>query len=178
MISEEEHDPNFRLKEPTSGEKLLETWKKGQKYLEHFWKIWKDDYLLSLRGRSQICKRHPRIQSKQEPRVGDVVQIQENTPRGSWKIGRIIELIKSRDGEERAAKVLLQSRNTLQRSLCYLFPLECDEKLDDSVETTQRERTSIDKSNVNGEHQSRKQPRRQTAKEAKDKIYGQYLEND
>ena len=87
-------------------------------------------------------------------------------------------MIKSRDGEEQAAKVLLPSRSTLQRSVCHLFPLECDKRLDDSVETTPRERTSIDKSNVKGEHQSRRQPRRQTAKEARDKIYGQYLEND
>ena len=64
MTSEEENDPNFRLKEPSSAEKLLETWKKGQKHLEHFWKIWKDDYLLSLREKSQIYKRHLRIQSK------------------------------------------------------------------------------------------------------------------
>ena len=68
MIPEEgDDDPNFRLKEPKSSEKLLETWKKGQKHLEHFWKIWKDDY----QERSQIYKRHSRIQSKQEPRVGD-----------------------------------------------------------------------------------------------------------
>ena len=39
VISEEEDDPNFRQREPSSAEKLLETWKKGQKYLEHFWKI-------------------------------------------------------------------------------------------------------------------------------------------
>ena len=61
---EEEDDPNFRLNEPSSAEKLLETWKKDQKHLEHFWKIWKDDYLFSLRERSQIYKRHRRIQSK------------------------------------------------------------------------------------------------------------------
>ena len=35
VVSEEEDDPNFRLKEPGSAEKLLETWKKDQKYLEH-----------------------------------------------------------------------------------------------------------------------------------------------
>ena len=87
-------------------------------------------------------------------------------------------MIKSRDGEKQAAKVLLPSRNTLQRSLCHLFPLECDESLDDSVETTQRERMSNDKSNVKGKHQNRRQPRRQTAKEARDNIYEQYLEND
>ena len=34
MISPEKEDPNFRLKEPSSAEKLLETWKKDQKHLE------------------------------------------------------------------------------------------------------------------------------------------------
>ena len=58
---EEEDDSDFRLKEPSSAEKLLETWKKDQKHLELFWKIWRDDYLLSLRERSQIYKGHPRI---------------------------------------------------------------------------------------------------------------------
>ena len=166
MIPEEgDNDPNFRLKEPKSVEKLLEIWKIGQKHLEHFWKIWKDGYLLSLRERSQIYKHHPRIQSKQEPWVGDVVQIQENTTRGSWKIGRIMELIKSRDGEERAAKILLPLRNILQRSLCQLFPLECDERGDNSNENTQKKRTPIDKNNMEGKHQNRKLSRRQTAKE-------------
>ena len=37
---------------------------------------------------------------------------------------------------------------------------------------------SIDKSSVKGENQNRRQLRRQTVKEAKDKTYGQYLEND
>ena len=173
MIPEEEDDPNFRLKEPKSAKKLLETLKKGQKYLEHFWKIWKDDYLLSLRERSQICKHHPGIQSKQEPWVGDFVQIQEIIPRGSWKIGRIMELIKSRYEEERAAKVKKHST----KILCELLPLECDERQDSSNENTQKKITPIDKSCVEGKHENRKLSRRQTAKEAIDKIYGQYLED-
>ena len=37
MIPKEgDDDPNFRLKEPKSAEKLLETWKKGQKTLITF----------------------------------------------------------------------------------------------------------------------------------------------
>ena len=72
---------------------------------------------------TKIYKHYPRIQSKQEPWVGDVVQIQENTTRGSWEIVCIMELIKSRDEEERTAKVLLPSRNTMQRSLCPFLPL-------------------------------------------------------
>ena len=35
-----------------------------------------------------------------------------------------MKLIKSRDGEELAAKVLLPSRNTLGRSLCQVVPLD------------------------------------------------------
>ena len=89
-----------------------------------------------------------------------------------------MELIKSRNGEVRAAKVLLTSRHTLQRSLCQLFPLKCDDRLGNSDENTQTERTSIDKRNVEGKHQNRKQPRRQAEKEPRDKIYGQYLEDD
>ena len=88
-----------------------------------------------------------------------------------------MELIKSRDGEERAAKVLLPSRNTLQRSLYKLFPLQCDEILDNSDKNMQSERTPIDKSNLEGQRQNSKQSRRQTAKEARDKIYGQYLKD-
>ena len=61
ILEEEDDDPNFRLKKAKSAEKLLETLKKGQKHLEHFWKIWKDGYLLSLRERSQTYKHHPRI---------------------------------------------------------------------------------------------------------------------
>ena len=107
----------------------------------------------------------------------EIAQIQQNTPKRSWKIGRIMELIKSRDREERAAKVLLQSRNTLQRSLYQLFPLECDERIDNSDKNMQRERTPIDKSNLEGKRQNCKQSRNQTANEARDKIYGQYLED-
>ena len=107
----------------------------------------------------------------------EIAQIQQNTPKRSWKIGCIMKLIKSRDREERAAKVLLQSRNTLQRSLYQLFPLECDERIDNSDKNMQRERTPIDKSNLEGKRQNRKQSRNQTANEARDKIYGQYLED-
>ena len=55
---------------------------------------------------------------------------------------------------------------------------EYDERLDNIGETKQRERASIDKSNMKSEPQNHRQPRIQTAKEARDRIYGQYLEDD
>ena len=59
-----------------------------------------------------------------------------------------------------------------------LFLLECDERLDNSDKNTQEERTSNGKSNVEEKHQIVKQPRKQTAKEARQKIYGHYVQDD
>lgn len=40
--------------EMSSAEKLLLSWKKGLKIVNKFWKTWQDDYLLSLRERTQV----------------------------------------------------------------------------------------------------------------------------
>ena len=66
-----------------------------------------------------------RVWAKQTPRVGHVVLIKENLPRGTWRIGKIIELVPSQDGETRAAKIQLPSQKILSRTLNMLCPLEC-----------------------------------------------------
>ena len=45
------------------------------------------------------------------------------------------------------------------------------------VTKIRRRKYTIDKSSAEGKHENRKLLRRQTAKEARDKIYGQYLED-
>ena len=40
---------------------LLDTWKKGQKHLNAFWQTWCDEYLLSLRERTQTHLKENRI---------------------------------------------------------------------------------------------------------------------
>ena len=81
-------------------------WKLGKKYNKHlqrFWKVWKDGYLLSLRERNQLFQYHSRIQAKKCPKIGDIVQIKDLLPQRTWRMGRILEMIRSSDGEERAA---------------------------------------------------------------------------
>ena len=46
--------------------------------------------MLSLRER---VKRKPHHQMTAVPRVGEVVLIKDNLPRGHWKVGKILELI-------------------------------------------------------------------------------------
>ena len=95
--------------------------------LNEFWKIWREEYLLSLRERFQTLLKKPRVQTHQNPRVGEPVLIKEDVGRGSWKMGKILELPVSKDGYIRCAKVLLPSKQTTFRPLSVLFPLETEE---------------------------------------------------
>lgn len=81
----------------SSAQKLLETRKEGQKHLNTSWKLWFDKYVLSLRERMQKHLKAPRVQSKARPTKGDVVLLKESSPRGTWKLGMIEELITSKD---------------------------------------------------------------------------------
>ena len=50
-------------------------------------------------------------------------------PRQKWLLGKIIDLIPSQDGQIRGARVLLgKSRNTVDRPINRLYPLETDFK--------------------------------------------------
>ena len=121
-----------------SAETLIHIWKKGQKHLDKFWQVWRDDYLLNLRDRTQTKLKSPRVQTPTTDKVGHVVLIKDNLPRGCWRIGRITELIKSRDQQVRSAKVLVPSKKMKGRPLNLLYPTECSEKEGGTVEDEQK----------------------------------------
>ena len=124
--SDDETDPEYVTPNSmSSAEKLLLIWKKGQRHLNRFWKIWQDNYLLSLRERTQHHVAHGRIQSQNTPKSGDVVLIKDNLPRGSWKLGKIQKLISSLDGQTRSAIILLPSKKTVNCPVSLLYPIEC-----------------------------------------------------
>ena len=86
-VTESEYSPC-----ESSGEKLLNSWKKGQKLLDKFWKMWREDYLLSLRERTESKLKSKRVQSKHSPTIGDVVLVKDEIPRGCWKLAKIVSL--------------------------------------------------------------------------------------
>ena len=106
----------------------METWRKGNKHLEQFWKVWKDVYLLNLRERNQLFQKHPRIQAKKCPKIEDIVKIKDPLPRGTWRMGLIVEMIRCNDGEERVARVMMPNQNILQRSIIHLYSIECNDE--------------------------------------------------
>ena len=80
--------------------KLLETWWKGQVYLNTFWKVWKDEYLLSLLVKD------------------------DNFPKAAWELGKITDLVRDQDGRVQSAEVLLPGHTIISRATNYLYPLE------------------------------------------------------
>ena len=144
---------------------------------KRIWKIWKSDSLLNLMQSSQIHYKLPRVQSSQEPKVGYIVQVKENSPSGTWRVGRITELIKSQDNIEIAAKLQLHTRNNIQRSICQLIPIECN--MSDTQDKMVSERAQQRNTDNAKETQTWVEKlKRSTAMEARDKMYAQHLTNE
>ena len=118
-----EQDRDF-LDRMSSSTKLLETWRKGQKHLDIFWKLWFNEYVLSLRERTHKTLKVLRIQSAVHPSKGDIVLLKDNLPRGSLKLGKVEALITSQDEEVRAATVRTSSGKLLNRALNFLSLVE------------------------------------------------------
>jgi hypothetical protein len=119
-------DRSFPVRDLGEGGKLLAAiWKSREHYLEKLWSIWYDEYLLSLRERSNRFHKTGRARVNRVPIVGEVVILREDgLPRGSWKLARVTGLRRSADDHVRAAEVQLWNGVKLQRAVNFLLPLE------------------------------------------------------
>ena len=70
--------------------------------------------------KNPIAQKNPRVQTVKEPRIGDIIQVKDASPKGTWKIARVIEIIESQVGKEQAATVMMPCKNILQRSAIHL----------------------------------------------------------
>ena len=90
-------------------------------------------------------------------------------------------MIKSQDGEERAARILMPNKNIVQRSIVHLYPLECHEDEMNNEEQNEDEKEKpIEQEEDSDETQHdtnnfQRRPRRKAAVEARDRIVGQTL---
>lgn len=93
--------------------------------MNHFWKRWRDEYLMELRATHRNV-----TQASGDPpvSVGDVVVIHDDKqPRATWKLGKVVQLIVRADGHVRGAVVRVTSKEdgttTLRRPVQQLYPL-------------------------------------------------------
>ena len=153
-----------------TSDELLQIWKKGQVHLNNLWKIWQDEHLLSLKERFKNQIKTTNTLLKLYPKIGQIVHIKENLPRGAWKLGKIIKLIESEDGEIRSTTLLLPTRNIVNKLINLLYPLEIAPVSDgfDSDPSLQ-EQVQHEENGVNIKQVSER-PKRQAARIARDKL--------
>ncbi|XP_053392224.1 uncharacterized protein LOC128554915 [Mercenaria mercenaria] len=151
----------------SSGKEILKLWKKGHRLLDFFWQLRRNEYLLSLRERTQSELKSGKVQSAETPFIGEVVLIKEDLPRGCWKYGKIIDLPKSFDGKIRSAKVMVSSGRIVNRPLNLLFPLETAPNTNKSTAGIE---TPTGHDNLQSLNSSARKSERNAAKTARDKI--------
>ena len=135
-------DPSIRPEGGDAGKNLLKHWKYKQKRLDLIWQQFYDEYLLSLRERGQTAHRGPRSQIQSSPQVDEVVLVKNaDSPRGTWKLGKILKIIPSRDNAIRSVELILPNRQVIRRPLNLLYPLELPTVIEatDATETVQRQ---------------------------------------
>ena len=94
-------------------------WKRVQQLTDCFWKRWRFSYLVSLQNRQRWTKQKCNL------KINDIVLIQDDGVfRGQWKLGRVVELLPSKDGLVRRVKVFAGStRNTYEHPIHKLILL-------------------------------------------------------
>ena len=86
---------------PRSSAELSKRMVHLNRILDHSWTRWKE-YRMELR------EAHSRKQSGSEVAVGNIVLGNDpDHPQTFWKLARVVELIKSADGEVRGARTLV-----------------------------------------------------------------------
>lgn len=95
-----------------------------QEMLESFWKRWDNEYLTSLLQRKKWLKEKDHFKIGQLVLIGD-----ENLPPARWLLGRIIELIASKDGLIRSV-VIKTAKSKLTRPIqkIVILPIATDEQ--------------------------------------------------
>ena len=99
---------------------LRKRWRRIQELVRHFWTRWMQEWIPALNGRKKWFK------TQRDVRIGDVMMIlSPDTPRGSWPLGRVLDVYPGKDGHVRVAKLQV-GQGTLTRPVNKLCPLELE----------------------------------------------------
>ncbi|CAB4042099.1 Hypothetical predicted protein [Paramuricea clavata] len=126
--------------------------------LDQFTKQWRKEYLLSLRESAKLSVKPSKETIK--IKIADIIILRnDSTKRVFWKFGKVEELIPSKDGIIRAARVKVQGDGgkqvTLRRPIPHLIPLEVRAQLPEP-ECNQPPVNSVEEEETEGARPRRK----------------------
>uniref|UniRef100_A0A1I7VFT4 DUF5641 domain-containing protein n=1 Tax=Loa loa TaxID=7209 RepID=A0A1I7VFT4_LOALO len=134
-------------------ERIIKYFSGTLKVFDIFWETRERerDKLMSLRERTQREHINPKSNEDRKPRENEIVLINEpETPRGLWKLARIKELKKGKDGVTRSALVEMLN-GKLNRPVSALYPLEITPEGSSRIQPTAFKKpteTQINKKNL------------------------------
>lgn len=97
-------------------------WRRIQELVRHFWRWWLREWFPGLGSRKKW------VQQRRDIQAGDVVLVvSQDTSRGNWPLGRVLEVYPGADGRVRVAKIQI-GKGTLVRPVTKLCPLELDDE--------------------------------------------------
>ena len=128
--------------------------------LEQFKSRWRHEYLTSLREYHRVSGNNT-----QKIKPGDIVLVHDDTPRITWKLAVIEELIMGKDGLVRAANIRTAHGRT-NRPIARLIPLEVSS--DGATTSSDQENCTVNKEADNPTGASR--PQRMAAQKARAKM--------
>ena len=142
-----------------------------RKVLQQFTSQWQREYLLNLRENAACKSKAKASCNSAHISVGDIVVVKsDSTKRAFWKLARVEELLISKDGKIRAARVKVANseRNPtcIRRVIQHLIPLEIASSNEVSTETVEEPPKAEEPSEIkdeNRESTNDARPRRRAA---------------
>ena len=104
-------------------ENVLHLWRRRKELLNQFWRRWQNDYLTEQNVRKKWHK------PTEKDLIGKVVLLKEdNMKRNMWKLARIQDVVKSKDGLIRTAIIRTATSGNLRRPIQKLALLEAEDE--------------------------------------------------
>ena len=161
-VGEEDlEDPTFGDSADINQQARLQAFLLGQ-----FRSRWKHEYLTSLREHHRATGINSQI-----IKTGDIVLVHDDSPRITWKLAVIKELMKGKDGLVCAAKIRTAQGRT-NRPIAKLIPLEVSSEVANSSSTNDDNCDTVPPPDSSNEDIVRdiSRPRRQAAARGRDKV--------
>ena len=124
VVLEDESDPNYM-----DHDQLNKQFSLLSCIISKFEKLWRQEYIISLRERHYGCNKADELNNL---KVGDVVLVQTDSPRGEWPLGRIIKLRPDSEGVVRSVEIYCKGHLSI-RTVEKLIPLEISEPVNEQL---------------------------------------------